>query len=113
MGVFKNTLWMGHIITDLDRIIQLLAKQPFNGSGQLMSKREHIKHAEVSELSNLLFSYSPIGDVTASYFACNNPGTTVDPQLTATVTAGSNVTAFWESWPHNIGPIMVYMAVSI
>ena len=55
---------------------------------------------------------SPVEDVTLSYFGCNNPGTTVDPQLTATVTAGSNVTAFWESWPHNIGPIMVYMAVS-
>ena len=77
MEVFKNTLWMGHIIMDLDRIIQLLVKRPFNGSGQLMSKREHTTHVEVPELLNLLFSNSPIGDVTASYFACNNPGTTV------------------------------------
>ncbi|KAL5478374.1 hypothetical protein ACEPAI_2558 [Sanghuangporus weigelae] len=55
-------------------------------------------------------TYDPIEDVTSEYMACNNPGTIVDPQLTATVTAGSNITAFWENWPHNTGPVMVYMA---
>lgn len=46
--------------------------------------------------------------------ACNTPGTTVNPQLTATIPAGSEVTAYWNNpWPHAIGPMMVYMAVSL
>ncbi|EJD07961.1 glycoside hydrolase [Fomitiporia mediterranea MF3/22] len=56
-------------------------------------------------------TYEPITDPTASTIACNNPGTTTDPQLTATVAAGTPITAYWNSpWPHSIGPMMVYMA---
>ncbi|KAF8910339.1 glycoside hydrolase family 61 protein [Mucidula mucida] len=31
-------------------------------------------------------------------------------QKSATVTAGSKVTGYWNTWPHTIGPVMVYMA---
>lgn len=58
-------------------------------------------------------SYNPITTTTDPDLACNNPGTVTDPQLSATVAAGSSVTAFWNNpWPHTIGPVMVYMAVS-
>jgi len=56
-------------------------------------------------------TYNPITTTTDPDLACNNPGTTTDPQLSATVAAGSSVTAFWNNpWPHTIGPVMVYMA---
>lgn len=56
-------------------------------------------------------TYNPITDAMDPNLACNTPGTTVNPQLTATVPAGSEVTAYWNNpWPHAIGPMMVYMA---
>ncbi|KAL5514765.1 hypothetical protein ACEPAG_2081 [Sanghuangporus baumii] len=56
-------------------------------------------------------TYNPITDAMDPNLACNDPGTTTDPQLTATVPAGATVTAFWNNpWPHTIGPMMVYMA---
>ncbi|GJJ11149.1 hypothetical protein Clacol_005380 [Clathrus columnatus] len=56
-------------------------------------------------------TYNPITDVDDPNLACNDPGTTTDPQLTATVAAGSTVIAYWNNpWPHTIGPVMVYMA---
>jgi len=56
-------------------------------------------------------TYNPITTVSDPDLACNNPGTTTDPQLSATVTAGSQVVAYWNNpWPHTIGPVMVYMA---
>ncbi|THH09771.1 hypothetical protein EW145_g1786 [Phellinidium pouzarii] len=56
-------------------------------------------------------TYNPITTVSDPNLACNDPGTITDPQLTATVAAGSSITAFWNNpWPHTIGPVMVYMA---
>ncbi|KIJ54077.1 lytic polysaccharide monooxygenase [Sphaerobolus stellatus SS14] len=56
-------------------------------------------------------TYNPITDATSSVLACNDPGTVTDPQLSATVAAGSSIEALWNNpWPHTIGPVMVYMA---
>ncbi|EJD05308.1 glycoside hydrolase [Fomitiporia mediterranea MF3/22] len=56
-------------------------------------------------------TYNPITDPTDPTIACNDPGTTTDPQLTATVPAGTSITAYWNNpWPHAIGPMMIYMA---
>lgn len=67
-----------------------------------------------SEYSSPHFSFlihSPITSTTDPDLACNNPGTTVSPQLSASVAAGSAITAYWNApWPHNIGPMMTYMA---
>lgn len=42
--------------------------------------------------------------------ACNSPGTPAS-NTTATVAAGSNVTAYWSNpWLHSIGPIITWMA---
>ncbi|PFH48799.1 carbohydrate-binding module family 1 protein [Amanita thiersii Skay4041] len=55
-------------------------------------------------------TYDPITDPTASTVACNNDGSTLPSgQLTATIAAGSAVTAFWNQWPHNTGPVMTYL----
>lgn len=53
---------------------------------------------------------SPILSATDGSIACNKPGTITNPQLTATVSAGSQVTAYWKTWPHDLGPMIVYMA---
>lgn len=74
-------------------------------------------------------SYDPIIDPTDGSLACNKNGATLGSgQLSATVAAGSQVTAYWNPWPHTIGvghiiapptllaksfnfkPVMVYMA---
>ena len=54
-------------------------------------------------------TYNPIQDPTQTTMRCNANGAA--SQLTATVAAGSKVTAYWNSpWPHNIGPTVVWMA---
>ncbi|KAI0358668.1 glycoside hydrolase family 61 protein [Trametes cingulata] len=57
-------------------------------------------------------TYNPITDPTDSFLACNNNGASLGSgQQSATVPAGSKVTAYWNNpWPHAIGPVMVYMA---
>ncbi|TDL19445.1 glycoside hydrolase [Rickenella mellea] len=56
-------------------------------------------------------TYNPITNATDANMACNSPGLTVNPMLTATVGAGSKIAAYWNNpWPHTIGPMMVYMA---
>jgi cellulase len=43
--------------------------------------------------------------------ACNNDGSSSGAQLTATVSAGSKITAYWNQiWPHPIGPQLTYLA---
>ena len=54
--------------------------------------------------------YSPITSATDGSLACNKPGTVTNPQLSATAPAGSQITAYWGNWPHDVGPVMVYMA---
>uniref|UniRef100_A0A0W0FGZ4 AA9 family lytic polysaccharide monooxygenase n=1 Tax=Moniliophthora roreri TaxID=221103 RepID=A0A0W0FGZ4_MONRR len=55
-------------------------------------------------------SYNPITNPTHAQLACNINGAPLGQQLSATVAAGSSVTAFWNPWPHTIGPVLVYMA---
>ncbi|KAG6831282.1 Esterase/lipase/thioesterase [Tephrocybe sp. NHM501043] len=56
-------------------------------------------------------TYNPITDATDSTIACNDDGTSGALQLTATVAAGSTITAYWNQvWPHNIGPMLTYLA---
>ncbi|EMD31057.1 glycoside hydrolase family 61 protein [Gelatoporia subvermispora B] len=56
-------------------------------------------------------TYNPITDPTDPTLSCNDDGTSSALQLTATVQAGTPITAYWNSpWPHNIGPMLVYLA---
>ncbi|KAF8893794.1 glycoside hydrolase family 61 protein [Infundibulicybe gibba] len=56
-------------------------------------------------------TYDPITNPTDGSIACNKNGANLGSnQLTATVAAGSQVVAYWNPWPHTIGPVMVYMA---
>ncbi|KAH9858935.1 glycoside hydrolase family 61 protein [Lenzites betulinus] len=56
-------------------------------------------------------TYNPITDPTDAHLACNTNGASLGSgQQSATVAAGSKVTAFWNDWPHAIGPVMIYMA---
>ena len=47
-------------------------------------------------------------DPTAKVLQCNDPGTAA--QEVATIAAGDDITAFWNEWPHTIGPLIVWMA---
>jgi len=54
-------------------------------------------------------SYNPLQDPTSSALTCNSNGAVA--AKSATVAAGSTVTAYWNNpWPHNIGPMLVWMA---
>ncbi|GJE99435.1 glycoside hydrolase family 61 protein [Phanerochaete sordida] len=56
-------------------------------------------------------TYNPITDATDPQIACNDDGTSGALQLTATVKAGSSITAYWNQiWPHAIGPMLTYLA---
>jgi len=54
--------------------------------------------------------YDPITIPTSASLSCNTNGNALASQLSATVPAGTSVTAYWNAWPHTIGPVMVYMA---
>jgi len=55
-------------------------------------------------------SYNPITDPTDPTIACNDDGTPGALQLTATVAAGSAITAYWNQvWPHAYGPMLTYL----
>jgi hypothetical protein len=54
-------------------------------------------------------TYNPLLDPTSDSLRCNANGAVA--ALSATVPAGSSITAYWNNpWPHNIGPVTVYMA---
>jgi len=61
-------------------------------------------------------SPSPVTDLTSSDLSCGNGAANLTAQQTATVTAGSQMSFRWISgapptlWPHNMGPIMTYIA---
>ncbi|RPD53521.1 glycoside hydrolase [Lentinus tigrinus ALCF2SS1-6] len=56
-------------------------------------------------------TYNPLTSPTDANLACNANGASLGSgQQSATVAAGSKVTAYWNDWPHAIGPVMVYMA---
>ncbi|KAG9014001.1 hypothetical protein FRB94_000198 [Tulasnella sp. JGI-2019a] len=58
-------------------------------------------------------TYNPILSATDPTLACNDNGASLGAasQLTATIQAGTTVTAYWNQvWPHAIGPMLTYMA---
>ncbi|KAJ3563644.1 hypothetical protein NP233_g8808 [Leucocoprinus birnbaumii] len=55
-------------------------------------------------------TYDPIMSATASTMACNDNGQASAAQLSASVPAGSQITAKWSQWTHAEGPVTVYMA---
>ncbi|KAI0355467.1 cellulose-growth-specific protein [Trametes cingulata] len=56
-------------------------------------------------------TYNPITDATDAQIACNDDGSSGALQLTATVEAGSAITAYWNQvWPHPYGPMLTYLA---
>lgn len=59
-----------------------------------------------------LFISDPILNSEAATLACNNAGESLTgaAQLTATVKAGSAITAYWNAWGHPTGPMLTYLA---
>ncbi|OCH87433.1 cellulose-growth-specific protein [Obba rivulosa] len=56
-------------------------------------------------------SYNPITDATDPTLSCNDDGTSSALQLSTSVAAGTAITAYWNTpWPHNIGPMLTYLA---
>ncbi|KAF8576370.1 carbohydrate-binding module family 1 protein [Ramaria rubella] len=56
-------------------------------------------------------TYNPITDATDPQLSCNDDGSSGALQLTATVAAGSAITAYWNQvWPHAFGPMLTYLA---
>ncbi|KAL5512620.1 CEL1 [Sanghuangporus baumii] len=56
-------------------------------------------------------TYNPITDATDPTISCNDDGSSGALQLTATATAGTAITAYWNQvWPHAIGPMLTYLA---
>ncbi len=90
---------------DSSRTTLQLARLPFSGNGT---------HSEYQVLplvladKGLVFS-NPIQDATSSMMSCNDANHSLGSpaQLTATVAAGTPITAYWNQvWPHNIGPMV-------
>ncbi len=52
--------------------------------------------------------FRPVIDVDLSTLVCNHPGTYAEEY--ATVAAGAEIEAYYKGWPHDIGPIIVWMA---
>lgn len=86
-------------------IILPSAKPPFSALG-LFSR--FIPFPFGVETTYSIHSISdPITDATASTVACNDDGTAGALQLTATASAGTSITAYWNQvWPHPYGPMV-------
>ncbi|KAK0741106.1 glycoside hydrolase [Schizothecium vesticola] len=52
--------------------------------------------------------FRPIVDVSQPTIVCNDPGDFA--QEYATIAVGAEVKAYYRGWPHNIGPVIVWMA---
>ncbi|KAF2675779.1 lytic polysaccharide monooxygenase, partial [Lentithecium fluviatile CBS 122367] len=52
--------------------------------------------------------FRPIKNLTSLYLVCNDPGTNAEKY--ATIPAGGEVKAYYPGWPHDIGPVIVWMA---
>jgi len=57
-------------------------------------------------------TYNPITSTTDGTLSCNDGGSSLaSGQLSATIAAGTKITANWNNpWPHTVGPVVVYMA---
>lgn len=61
-----------------------------------------------SSIQRHWIDFSPIVDVSSPALVCNNPGSYAEEY--ATVAAGAQVEAYYRGWPHDIGPVIVWMA---
>ncbi|KAL2019744.1 hypothetical protein VTK56DRAFT_9188 [Thermocarpiscus australiensis] len=61
-----------------------------------------------SSIQRHWIDFSPIVDVVSPALVCNNPGSYAEEY--ATVAAGAQVEAYYRGWPHDIGPVIVWMA---
>jgi hypothetical protein len=52
--------------------------------------------------------FSPIKNLTSPQLVCNKPGDIAE--FYATIPAGNEIKAYYRFWPHDTGPIMVWMA---
>lgn len=52
-------------------------------------------------------TYNPILDPSLQIMQCNDPGAAA--QEIATIASGDDITAYWNEWPHTIGPLIVWM----
>ncbi|KAF1989427.1 lytic polysaccharide monooxygenase [Aulographum hederae CBS 113979] len=62
-----------------------------------------------STLQRQWATFDPIQDPTSQYMACNNPGAPTAEAPIAPIRAGNKITAFWNTWSHNIGPMVTWM----
>lgn len=74
------------------------------GSGATRLKATPI---EGSNIQRPWATLGPVRDPTIPAMACNTPGTPV--RFSADARPGSQVTAYWNRWPHNGGPVSVWM----
>lgn len=61
-----------------------------------------------SSIQRHWIDFSPIVDTDVPALVCNNPGSYAEEY--ATVDAGAEIQAYYRGWPHDIGPIIVWMA---
>ncbi|KAF2249777.1 lytic polysaccharide monooxygenase [Trematosphaeria pertusa] len=61
-----------------------------------------------SSIQRHWIDFSPIKDVTSFALVCNSPGSIAEKY--ASIPAGGEVKAYYPGWPHDIGPIVVWMA---
>jgi hypothetical protein len=53
-------------------------------------------------------SYDPILDPTLTTMQCNANG--AFGAYESPIVAGSKITAYWNTWPHTLGPVTVWLA---
>lgn len=64
----------------------------------------HFENAEIHLHQREWDTYDPITVPSSGVLACNTNGANLGAnQLSATVAAGSKITAYWNQWPHTIG----------
>ncbi|KAL2157082.1 hypothetical protein VTH06DRAFT_7038 [Thermothelomyces fergusii] len=61
-----------------------------------------------SSIQRHWIDFSPIIDLNTPMVVCNNPGDYAEEY--ATIDAGAEIGAYYRGWPHDIGPIVVWMA---
>lgn len=90
-------------------------RPPFSALGvPSMYLSKPVFSAYGSQRSYLASRSNPITDATDPQLACNDDGSAGALQLTATVAAGSAITAYWNQvWPHPYGPMVSILKLSI
>ena len=93
-------------VSHLQGSVQLAYRPNYNSTSMVHLVRI-IPQLRLFCLSFIVPSSNPITDATNAQIGCNDDGTSGALQLTATVSAGSTITAYWNQvWPHAIGPMV-------